>query len=83
MHYNIPRKIRELQFPLLTVIILFIITYQEKLGNYNVLEAIHSACNIITYQEKLGNYNQKVCDIITDVIITYQEKLGNYNLYII
>ena len=33
--YNIPRKIRELQFGLESNHYLLIITYQEKLGNYN------------------------------------------------
>ena len=37
-----------------------IITYQEKLGNYNVNDAAHPLHFIITYQEKLGNYNLKV-----------------------
>ena len=34
-----------------------IITYQEKLGNYNLVTTIASNPLIITYQEKLGNYN--------------------------
>ena len=34
-HYNIPRKIRELQFLPFDRISIGIITYQEKLGNYN------------------------------------------------
>ena len=33
--YNIPRKIRELQSRKNSVELLLIITYQEKLGNYN------------------------------------------------
>ena len=36
---------------------LTIITYQEKLGNYNELFALSNVIGIITYQEKLGNYN--------------------------
>ena len=35
-NYNIPRKIRELQFESLISTVLKIITYQEKLGNYNL-----------------------------------------------
>ena len=34
-----------------------IITYQEKLGNYNSAKIGSSGYYIITYQEKLGNYN--------------------------
>ena len=34
-----------------------IITYQEKLGNYNTRQKYLSRRAIITYQEKLGNYN--------------------------
>ena len=34
-NYNIPRKIRELQLLTLMLLLLIIITYQEKLGNYN------------------------------------------------
>ena len=34
-----------------------IITYQEKLGNYNEYDSRVSSSNIITYQEKLENYN--------------------------
>ena len=33
--YNIPRKIRELQCVNVFSVLLTIITYQEKLGNYN------------------------------------------------
>ena len=33
--YNIPRKIRELQYDFATNVRVGIITYQEKLGNYN------------------------------------------------
>ena len=34
-NYNIPRKIRELQSEPNTGNTIYIITYQEKLGNYN------------------------------------------------
>ena len=34
-----------------------IITYQEKLGNYNLSGEVTNCYEIITYQEKLGNYN--------------------------
>ena len=34
-----------------------IITYQEKLGNYNWNINTSRTRSIITYQEKLGNYN--------------------------
>ena len=34
-----------------------IITYQEKLGNYNAGLITDISTNIITYQEKLRNYN--------------------------
>ena len=37
--------------------IFFIITYQEKLGNYNLSMVADTFNIIITYQEKLGNYN--------------------------
>ena len=36
-----------------------IITYQEKLGNYNNIHYLIYMNYIITYQEKLGNYNYK------------------------
>ena len=36
---------------------MFIITYQEKLGNYNSVASAMFLRIIITYQEKLGNYN--------------------------
>ena len=36
-----------------------IITYQEKLGNYNKLVDYNNGEHIITYQEKLGNYNSR------------------------
>ena len=35
INYNIPRKIRELQFAYAILLSIPIITYQEKLGNYN------------------------------------------------
>ena len=35
-----------------------IITYQEKLGNYNITGNWLLMGTIITYQEKLGNYNK-------------------------
>ena len=35
----------------------YIITYQEKLGNYNDGDDYGYTVKIITYQEKLGNYN--------------------------
>ena len=35
-YYNIPRKIRELQFVDVKGQTNYIITYQEKLGNYNM-----------------------------------------------
>ena len=59
-----------------------IITYQEKLGNYN--DHANKVTNplIITYQEKLGNYNQIAASAQATAIITYQEKLGNYNNYV-
>ena len=77
--YNIPRKIRELQSIVTYVILILIITYQEKLGNYNRTTLFAPAEEIITYQEKLGNYNLKMWEDDEGVIITYQEKLGNYN----
>ena len=39
-----------------------IITYQEKLGNYNIVVHNVNRFAIITYQEKLGNYNEKGSD---------------------
>ena len=57
-----------------------IITYQEKLGNYNVVLLIYGFIHIITYQEKLGNYNLSRYFVTIRFIITYQEKLGNYNV---
>ncbi len=59
----------------------YIITYQEKLGNYNACCAVPVVQLIITYQEKLGNYNREVLDRSAAEIITYQEKLGNYNFF--
>ena len=56
-----------------------IITYQEKLGNYNGFSDFGNFWNIITYQEKLGNYNRSATFSAWRIIITYQEKLGNYN----
>ncbi len=41
----------------IVILNLLIITYQEKLGNYNSLSDIFVLPPIITYQEKLGNYN--------------------------
>ena len=79
-YYNIPRKIRELQLNLLPKVIKTIITYQEKLGNYNNDSDLWLLALIITYQEKLGNYNSNVGMKEMYPIITYQEKLGNYNL---
>ena len=58
---------------------LIIITYQEKLGNYNELTFYKEKYEIITYQEKLGNYNADTISMLIKCIITYQEKLGNYN----
>ena len=60
-NYNIPRKIRELQFENYWLGALWIITYQEKLGNYNDKYDALETQLIITYQEKLGNYNDQVC----------------------
>ena len=57
-YYNIPRKIRELQFKSYWLGALWIITYQEKLGNYNNCTDERRSGYIITYQEKLGNYNK-------------------------
>ncbi len=56
-NYNIPRKIRELQYTAYITHFSVIITYQEKLGNYNRGEVTVNIRYIITYQEKLGNYN--------------------------
>ena len=56
-----------------------IITYQEKLGNYNKTPTNLARHIIITYQEKLGNYNVRNAAMNACQIITYQEKLGNYN----
>ena len=56
-NYNIPRKIRELQCGDCFNNLRWIITYQEKLGNYNENMVCGVANVIITYQEKLGNYN--------------------------
>ena len=80
-YYNIPRKIRELQFYPYNIKKSFIITYQEKLGNYNLLFLFVCQLLIITYQEKLGNYNYNIVKLKQNVIITYQEKLGNYNKF--
>ena len=77
--YNIPRKIRELQSSVFFENFLTIITYQEKLGNYNSAQTLVMKFIIITYQEKLGNYNCPSEIFASDLIITYQEKLGNYN----
>ncbi len=77
--YNIPRKIRELQCSGTDYSFGKIITYQEKLGNYNLVTTIASNPLIITYQEKLGNYNSNIGKPYIGKIITYQEKLGNYN----
>ena len=42
-----------------------IISYQEKLGNYNPLSMLYAKSKIISYQEKLGNYNQvKTAEVI-------------------
>ena len=45
-----------------------IITYQEKLGNYNLAIRKGISFVIITYQEKLGNYN-KVCDDVINNLL--------------
>ena len=74
LNYNIPRKIRELQSWSLRGRTEHIITYQEKLGNYNLLSASEYSELIITYQEKLGNYNSKCNNAQQFQIITYQEK---------
>ena len=58
-----------------------IITYQEKLGNYNFVHVNKADNFIITYQEKLGNYNLVTTIASNPLIITYQEKLGNYNVW--
>ena len=58
--YNIPRKIRELQFFVSKAEYIIIITYQEKLGNYNLSDGLNYKFSIITYQEKLGNYNYSI-----------------------
>ena len=78
-YYTIPRKIRELQYFHFTIHRFVIIPYQEKLGNYNLVNALTITFMIIPYQEKLGNYNQFVLTNGTTYIIPYQEKLGNYN----
>ena len=80
IHYNIPRKIRELQYCCNFCNSFCIITYQEKLGNYNKAHHSSELFDIITYQEKLGNYNRKYRILAVFIIITYQEKLGNYNV---
>lgn len=51
-----------------------IITYQEKLGNYNGSYNETLSTTIITYQEKLENYNDPEREYAPLVIITYQEK---------
>ena len=61
--YNIPRKIRELQRICSADGIRKIITYQEKLGNYNYFVRGLVSTRIITYQEKLGNYNFTLTNI--------------------
>ena len=81
-NYNIPRKIRKLQCNPSDYNDISIITYQEKLGNYNNPSDYNGVTLIITYQEKLGNYNPHFQVKEFACIITYQEKLGNYNLMI-
>ena len=51
-NYNIPKKIRELQSTRGDTGAHRIITYQEKLGNYNDPEREYAPLVIITYQEK-------------------------------
>ena len=51
-NYNIPRKIRELQSAIIATTATLIITYQEKLGNYNKRYVVLTENYIITYQEK-------------------------------
>ena len=83
-YYNIPRKIRELQCNAMSIDKIIIITYQEKLGNYNWICSVWQYKTIITYQEKLGNYNTRFISAVSNLIITYQEKLVNhfYHFYL-
>ena len=45
-----------------------IITYQEKLGNYNIKSLRYLIKAIITYQEKLGNYNSAMTGFCVAVL---------------
>ena len=58
---------------------MWIIPYQELLGNYNKAPGSGDLIPIIPYQELLGNYNAAFTPCFDGVIIPYQELLGNYN----
>ena len=57
----------------------WIISYQEKLGNYDISVHLTLIKVIISYQEKLGNYDRQSRTEPDRLIISYQEKLGNYD----
>ena len=53
----------------------FIIPYQELLGNYDSSTvALHLRC-IIPYQELLGNYDFQIIDNVLRCIIPYQHNM--------
>ena len=58
---------------------IFIIPYQELLGNYDSIFTVLSNAGIIPYQELLGNYDGRRQHLVAEQIIPYQELLGNYD----
>ena len=78
-YYNIPRKIRELQFTVIHPFFALYYNIPRKIRELQSIPMPKANLTIITYQEKLGNYNDKFLQGFIPHIITYQEKLGNYN----
>ena len=58
---------------------LIVISYQEILGNYNIVLPLDGSSAVISYQEILGNYNLSYNSQLDFYVISYQEILGNYN----
>ena len=56
-----------------------IISYQNKIGNYNFSHKVFYYSLIISYQNKIGNYNFHSTFISVFSIISYQNTIGNYN----
>ena len=57
INYNIPRKIRELQYSGYCVLVCKNYNIPRKIRELQLKTSEYHSSSIITYQEKLGNYN--------------------------